>query len=131
MGRSKIYGVPGLGLKTGAQNFFGCQKGGLETSFDERNVGACTFFSLKKRRGHCLYFLIKRGQHFFYLSSFGRESLFPNNSEPWQSMPLSKSGNKLLEITRDPYFEDIKGEYCTFGAVQMGEGEGARSFFEG
>ena len=68
---------------------------------------------------------------FFYLSSFGRESLFPNNSEPWQSMPLSKSENKLLEITRDPYYEDIEWEYCIFGAVQMGEGEGARSFFEG
>ena len=46
-------------------------------------------------------------------------------------MPLSKSENKLLEITRDPYFEDVEWEYCIFGVVQMGEGEGARSFFEG
>ena len=46
-------------------------------------------------------------------------------------MPLSNSEIKLLEITRDPYFEDIDREYWISGAVQMGEGEGARSFFEG
>ena len=46
-------------------------------------------------------------------------------------MPLSKSENKLLEITRDPYFEDIEWEYCIFGAVQMGEGEGGEKFFRG
>ena len=52
-------------------------------------------------------------------------------TEPWQSISLLKSENKLLEITRDPYFEDIEWEYCIFGPVKMGEGEGARSFFEG
>ena len=44
-------------------------------------------------------------------------------------MPLSNSEKKLLEITRDPYFEDIESEYCVFGAVQMGEGEGGEKFF--
>ena len=38
-------------------------------------------------------------------------------------MPLSKSENKLLE--------DIEWEYCIFGAVQMGEGEGGEKFFRG
>ena len=46
-------------------------------------------------------------------------------------MSLSKSENKLLEITWDPYFEDIEWEYCKFGAVQMGEGEGGEKFYQG
>ena len=46
-------------------------------------------------------------------------------------MPLSKSDDKLLEITRHPYFEDIEWEYCIFGAVQMGEGEGGEKVFRG
>ena len=46
-------------------------------------------------------------------------------------MPLSKRENEPLKITRHPYFEDIEWEFCIFGAVQMGEGKGARSFFEG
>ena len=46
-------------------------------------------------------------------------------------MPLSKRENEPLKITRHPYFEDIEWEFCIFGAVQMGEGQGARSFFEG
>lgn len=43
-------------------------------------------------------------------------------------MSLSKSGDKLLEITRDPYFEDIKWEYCIFGAVHMGDEERGENF---
>ena len=38
--------------------------------------------------------------------------------------------DKLLEITRDPFFEDIAWEYCVFGAVQMGEEEGGEDFFK-
>ena len=46
-------------------------------------------------------------------------------------MPLSNSENKLLKITRDPYFEDIASEYCIFGAVQMGEKGKREVFFKG
>ena len=38
--------------------------------------------------------------------------------------------DKLLEITRDPFFEDIAWEYCVFGAVQMGEEEEGGRFFQ-
>ena len=63
------------------------------------------------------------------LVEFLRESIFANNLELWQSMPLSKSENKLIEITRDPYFEDIEWKYCILEAVQMGEGEEGEKFF--
>ena len=46
-------------------------------------------------------------------------------------MSLSRNEKERLEITRDPYFEDIEWEYCIFGAVQMGEGEGGEKFFRG
>ena len=66
------------------------------------------------------------GSNFFYFSSFeGNHFLL----EPWQSTPLSKSENKLLEITRDPYFEDIEWKYCIFGAVQLGGRRGRREVF--
>ena len=46
-------------------------------------------------------------------------------------MPMSKSDNKVLEVTRDTYFEDIEWECCIFGAVQMGERERGKNFFKG
>ena len=53
-------------------------------------------------------------------------------------MPLTIRENKLLEITREPYFEDIEWEYCIFGAegrrgdmtFSQGFRYEAQSFFE-
>ena len=131
-GPSKIYGVPGPGLRTGGLKvFLAVKKEGQKLFLTKETWGLVLFF-IEKRRGPLFIFLYQKGgQQLFLLVKFWRESLFADNSEPEQPMSLSKSENKLLEITWDPYFEDIEWEYCIFGAVQIGEGVGARSFFEG
>ena len=74
----------------------------------------------------------KGRQQLILLVKFWRESLFADNSETKQYMPLWKNENKLLEITWDPYkILLLSGNSVYFGPFKSGMGRGARSFFEG
>ena len=92
-----LHPVPGPGLRTGGLKVFLAIKKEGQKLFLTRETWGFVLFFIKKRGGHYLNFLIKKGGSNFFL-----QSLFANNVEPWQSMPLSKGENKLLEITRDP-----------------------------
>ena len=93
-GRSKIYGVPGPGLRTGGLKIFLAVKKEGQKFFLTRETWGLVLFSLKKRGGHYLYFLIKNGAAtFFTFQVLKGITFFANNSEPWQSMPLSISEN--------------------------------------
>ena len=68
--RPKFMGYPGRDFRNrGIKAFLAVKNMGQKLLFDERNlrVRAYTFFSLKKGRGHYLYFFIKKvGSNFLY-----------------------------------------------------------------